>query len=90
MNLRAGFEDGILTELAPVIECTRQLPGCLSFDWYRMTKNRRTLFLLETWETCEIRQRYLESELKAELIKLLEKALSRPMETVDVEEVSLI
>lgn len=87
MNLKAGFEEWILAELAPVIESTRQLPGCLSFDWYRVMRDRRTLLLVETWESGDLRRCYLESNLRAELNQLLARALSHPSETLDLEEV---
>lgn len=86
LSLRPGFEESLLPELAPVIETTRELAGCLSFDLYRLTQDRTTLVLQETWETPELHKAYALSPLRAELTRLLARFLTAPMRTWEVDE----
>ncbi len=87
LYLKPGFEKLLLPELAPIIDATRLLSGCLSFDLYRLCEDRYTLVLHETWETHEAEQGYALGPLKTELTRLLSRALLQPMRTWDVEEV---
>lgn len=87
LRLKPGSEGLLLPEIRPIIEATRQIAGCLSFDLYRLTADRHTLVLHENWETCEAQKTYIFSSLKAELTRQLTGALAQPMQTWDVEEV---
>jgi quinol monooxygenase YgiN len=87
LYLKPGLEELLLPELAPIVEATRQISGCLSFDLYRLCTDRYTLVLHETWETREAEQGYALSPLKTELTRLLTRVLAQPMRTWDVEEV---
>ena len=87
LYLKPGIEEVLLPELAPIIDATRQLSGCLSFDLYRLCEDRHTLVLHETWETHEAEHGYALSPLKSELTRLLARVLVQPMRTWEVEEV---
>jgi quinol monooxygenase YgiN len=87
--LKPALEDVVLVELVPVIEATRQLSGCLSFDLYRLSGYRDRLALQETWETEDAHQAYALSPLKRELIRLLASSLAKPIQTWQVEELCL-
>jgi quinol monooxygenase YgiN len=85
-SFKLGFEDSLLSELAPIIEATRQISGCLSFDLYRLSKDRTTLVLQETWETQEVQYAYVLSPIKAELMSLLAQSVAQPIQVWEVEE----
>lgn len=87
LYLKPGLEELLLPELASIIDATRQVSGCLSFDLYRLCTDRYTLVLHETWETREAQHEYVLSPLKNELTRLLARVLIQPMRTWDVEEV---
>jgi quinol monooxygenase YgiN len=87
LPLKPEFEELLLSELAPIIEASREFAGCLSFDLYRLSKNRNTLVLQETWKTQEACQAYALSPLRGELTGLFARALAVPIETWQVEEV---
>jgi quinol monooxygenase YgiN len=87
LPLMLGFEELLLPELTPMIEASRQFSGCLSFDLYRLSKDRSTLVLQETWETEEAYQAHSLSTLKAELTSLFARSLAQPIQTWQLEEV---
>lgn len=86
VRLKPGLEDLLLSELALLIHAARQLPGCLSFDLYRLIKEPGVIILHETWETQETYQGFAHSPLKAELMSLFGRSLALPIETWQVEE----
>jgi quinol monooxygenase YgiN len=87
LSLKPGFEDFLIPELAPIIEATRQISGCLSFDLYRLSEDRSTLVLHETWETREAHEAYAHSPLRTELTTVLTRSLAQPIRTWNVEEI---
>ena len=89
VHLKPGIEDLVLPDLASLVEATRQNSGCLSFDIYRLVKDPNLWVLQETWETEEAHKAYAFSPLKVELTNLLLQSTSKPMETLDVEELCL-
>jgi quinol monooxygenase YgiN len=86
IQLKPGLDELLLSELALLIEAARQLPGCLSFDLYRLIKEPGVIVLHETWETQEAYQGFAHSPLRGELMSLLSRSLMRPIETWHVEE----
>jgi quinol monooxygenase YgiN len=86
LALRPGHEEMFLQELAPIMEATRQIAGCLSFDLYRLSEDRATLLLQETWETQDAHRVYAVSPLKSELLQLLSTVLAQPARIWAVEE----
>jgi quinol monooxygenase YgiN len=87
MSLKLGFEDLLIPELAPIVEASRQIDGCLAFDLYRLSENRSTLILHETWTTREALEAYALSPQKAEMTSLVTRSLAQPMRSWTVEEV---
>lgn len=87
LTLKPGLEEFLLPELTPVIDASRLFPGCLSFDLYRLSKDRDTLVLQETWETRDAYHAYCLASLKGELAHLFARSLAQPMQTWEVEEV---
>ena len=39
-SLKPGFEDVLIPELAPIVEASRQISGCVAFDLYRLSRAR--------------------------------------------------
>lgn len=87
LNLKPGLDELLLPEIVRIIDATRQIPGCLSFDLYRLCTDKYIFVLHETWETREAQQTYFLSAMKNELIRLFTIVLIEPMRTWDVEEV---
>ncbi len=88
LPLKSGFEDLLLVELAPIVEVSRQISGCLAFDLYRLSEERSTLVLHEVWKTREGLQAYAISPLKAEMTTLVASFLTQPIRSWEVEEIS--
>lgn len=87
LNLKPGLEELLLPDLTQIIDATRQIPGCICFDLYRLRQDQSVLILHETWETIEAQQGYAFGPLKAQLSRQLVEALAQTPQTWDVEEV---
>lgn len=87
LPLKHGLEEIIFADLIASIEASRQFPGCLSFDLYRLTKEHNIIALQETWETQEAYESYCHSPLKSELSRLVAASLAGPIKTWQVEEI---
>ena len=85
--LKPGFEELIVPELAPIIEATRQIEGCLVFDLFRLSQERSTLILHEVWDMREALEAYSRSPLKIEMTSLVMRFLAQPLRSWTVEEV---
>lgn len=85
--LKHGVEEWLLAEIGPLIEASRQLSGCLSFDLYQLQEDKHTFMLHETWETEEAHRDYSLSPLKTELASVFAPCLAQPMQTWHVEEI---
>jgi quinol monooxygenase YgiN len=85
--LKPGFEELIVPELAPIIEASRQIEGCLVFDLFRLSQERSTLVLHEVWDTREALEAYSRSPLKIEMTSLVMRFLAQPLRSWTVEEI---
>jgi len=85
--LKPGFEELIVPELAPIIEASRQIEGCLIFDLFRLSQERSSLILHEVWDTREVLEAYSRSPLKIEMTSLVMRFLAQPLRSWTVEEV---
>jgi quinol monooxygenase YgiN len=88
LSLKPGFEELLIPELAPIVEASRQISGCLAFDLYRLSEERSTLVLHEIWRTHEALQAYALSPLKTEMTTLVAMFLIQPLRSWEVEEIS--
>lgn len=87
LSLKPGFEDVLIPELAPIVESTRQITGCLVFDLYRLTEERATLALHEVWKTHDALEAYDLSPLRAEAMSFISRFLAQPLRSWEIEEV---
>jgi quinol monooxygenase YgiN len=85
--LKPGFEDVLIPELAPIVEASRQITGCLVFDLYRMSEERSTLILHEVWNTHEALHAFTLSPLNTEMTTLVSRFLAQPLRSWEVEEI---
>lgn len=86
-SLKPGFEDLLIPELAPIIDASRQITGCLVFDLYRLSDERSTLVLHEVWNTREALEAFTLSPLKTEMTTLVARFLAQPLRSWEVDEV---
>jgi quinol monooxygenase YgiN len=87
LSLKPGFEELLIPELAPLIDATRQLSGCLIFDLYRLSEDRSTLALHEVWTTRDALEAFAFSPLKTEMTTLVSRFLAQPPRSWPVEEI---
>jgi len=87
LALKPSFEDLLVPELAPLIEASRQIKGCLIFDLYRLSKDQSTLILHEVWNTREALEAFTLSPLKSEMTSVIARFLVQPLLAWEVEEV---
>ena len=87
LSLKPGFEEMLIPELAPIVEASREITGCLAFDLYRLRDERSTLVLHEIWNTHEALRAYALSPLKSEISILVARFLIQPLRTWEIEEV---
>ena len=85
--LKQGIEDWLLAEVGPLIEASRQLSGCISFDLYQLLDDKHTVMLHETWETEEVHRAYSLSPLRTELTNAFAHCLARPIESWQIREI---
>jgi quinol monooxygenase YgiN len=85
--LKPGFGELLLPELAPIIEASRLVTGCLVFDLYRLSEDRSTLVLHEIWETRDALDAYALNPLRSEMTSLVSRFLAQPLRSWSVEEV---
>jgi quinol monooxygenase YgiN len=87
LSLRTGFDEMLIPELAPLIDATRQLRGCLIFDLYRLSEEPSTLILHEVWNSRDALEAFALSPLKTEMTTLVARFLAQPLRSWRVEEV---
>jgi quinol monooxygenase YgiN len=87
LSLKPGFDELLIPELAPIIEATRQLNGCLIFDLYRLSEDRSTLVLHEVWNSRDALEAFALSPLKTEMTTLASRFLALPLRSWSVEEI---
>jgi quinol monooxygenase YgiN len=87
LSLKPGFDELLIPELAPIIETTRQLNGCLIFDLYRLSEDRSTLVLHEVWNSRDALGAFALSPLKTEMTILVSRFLAQPLRSWCVEEI---
>jgi quinol monooxygenase YgiN len=87
LSLKRGFEDVLIPELAPIIEASCRISGCLSFDLYRLSEGRSTLVLHEIWKTREALTACAVSPLKTEMTTLAARFLASRLRSWEVEEI---
>ncbi len=89
LSLKAGLDELLIPELAPMIDATRQLSGCLIFDLYRLSEEHSTLVLHEVWNSREALEAFALSPLKTEITALASRGLAQPFRSWTIEEVCL-
>lgn len=85
--IKTGLDEAVLRDLAPIVDASRRLSGCLSFDLYRLAKEPNTIFLHETWDTQEAHKRYLQGPWQIELTQRITISLASPIQTWQLEEI---
>lgn len=85
--LKPGLDELLLEDMARIVEISRQFSGCLSFELYRLHKERNFIVLHETWETEETYQAYSHSQVRAEFTRIVANSLARPIETWQLDEI---
>ena len=87
LALKPGLDELLIPELAPLIDVSRQAPGCLVFDLFRLSEERSTLVLHEVWHSREALEAFALSPLRTELTALVARFLAQPLRSWQVEEV---
>lgn len=87
LQLKPGFDELLIFELAPLIEAGRQIAECLVFDLYRLSEERSTLVIHEVWNSRESLEAFALSPLRTEMTVLVTRFLSQPPRTWKVEEI---
>ena len=85
---KLGFEALLLDQLRAWIKKSRDQAGCRIFDLYRRPGNSAALYLHEVWENWNSFEAHASSFQTSRFRADVLRYLNRPIEVVQVEEIS--
>lgn len=77
---KPGKEEALMEVLRPVVDLTRQEPGCRFYELFRSTEDPSRFLMWESWDSREDLDRHLQAPHVAELQRRAPELLAAPLD----------